>query len=676
MKLLKTVAIAASAAVLSLGALAASALAAPPSAADFARVPNIDDVSISPDGKHIVALTSSDGETPVISVWRTDALNQKPTVLGSGRMRFLSVGFLKNDRLLVNAVQTYTSGSTKEHATRQWVTDLQGEKWKPLLGEDGPLTENEAMINNLVDATLISRLPTDPQHVIVEDHRLATWGDIYKVNIYTGATERLARAVEDTYGSVTDLTGEVRARTRADYDGGKLYFATMVKHPDTGKWEEHFRDYAKDREPISVLGFDTDPNILFIRSTRGRDKAGIYAYDIRARKIVEPLFEHKLFEANGLVRSSSPADYGRILGFVYGAETDQVYWVDDKLGGLAKGLRNALGVKMQTVDWVDPGSGARAKITTPEGGDAQIIDWSDDLRYTIVQKTGPSQPGEFYLLTADSKLSLLGRARPWIEPQTLGTTRLIEYTARDGLVIPAFLTTPPTSAGAGPFPALILPHGGPWARDSMDWDISGWTQYFAARGYAVLQPQFRGSEGWGQRLWRAGDGEWGQKMQDDKDDGAKWLIAQKIAAPDRIAMFGYSYGGYAALAATIRPNGLYQCAISGAGAGDLASIKRATFDNRYQREFQNPTINGLDALAHAREASIPVLIYHGDRDQIVELKQSKAFADELKAAGKPYKFVEIKDMGHKYFTMTPPMIEEQLVMIERYLKTDCGPGGL
>jgi len=172
-----------------------------------------------------------------------------------------------------------------------------------------------------------------------------------------------------------------------------------------------------------------------------------------------------------------------------------------------------------------------------------------------------------------------------------------------------------------------------WARDELDWDVTGWTQYFASRGYAVLRPQFRGSEGWGQKLWRAGDAEWGQKMQDDKDDGVKWLIDQKIADPKRVAMFGYSYGGYAALAAAIRPNGLYQCAISGAGAGDLASIEYATFDNRFEREFQHATIKGLDALAHARQAQIPVFLYHGDRDQTVDIAQSRKFAAALRCAG-------------------------------------------
>src|SRR5207237_5580379 len=113
-------------------------------------------------------------------------------------------------------------------------------------------------------------------------------------------------------------------------------------------------------------------------------------------------------------------------------------------------------------------------------------------------------------------------------------------------------------------------------------------QYLTSHGYVVIQPQFRGSDGWGNRLWLAGDREWGQKMQDDNDDAAKWLIDQHLAAADRIALFGYSYGGYAAFAAAIRPNGLYQCAISGAGVAELKDFQGETYDDRFLREYQRP----------------------------------------------------------------------------------------
>jgi dipeptidyl aminopeptidase/acylaminoacyl peptidase len=383
-----------------------------------------------------------------------------------------------------------------------------------------------------------------------------------------------------------------------------------------------------------------------------------------------------MFEAASVIPSTAAATFGEPLGFSYNGDAPSVYWTDPQLASIAKSVTTALAARTAVIDWTDPGTGQAAKVPVADGFRVNITDYSDDLKYVIVEKSGPNVAGEYYLLV-DGKLSLLGRSRPWIKSDDLGDSRLVEYPARDGLMIPAFLHTPPRAQfGGGPYPTLIVPHGGPWARDELGWDISGWTKYFTARGYAVLQPQFRGSEGWGQRLWRAGDGEWGQKMQDDKDDAVKWLIARGIADPKRVAMFGYSYGGYAALTAAIRPNGLYQCAISGAGAGDLAALKRATFENRFQREFQNPTIKGLDALDHAKEASIPVFLYHGDRDQTVKVEQSRKFAGALKSAGRPYRLLEIPDMGHQYVTMTPANLETQLIEVEKFLRTECKPGGL
>ena len=665
---------------------AGSAAAAPPAARDFARAPAISDVSISPDGKHVVALTSPDGDRMDISVWRTDSLQTPPVVLGSARMRFLEVSFVKNDRLLVGAIQTLTIGEYKGHATKHYVTDLGGKVWSTLLPETrAEQSENEKLAGRLSDLKLISDLPRDPDDVLVEDQRQgdADSGDIYRVNVHTGAAQRVELASEKFGDYRADLKGDLRAKLELNYDGGKVYIAQWIRNPDTGVWQEHFRSFAKNREIQAVVGFSADPNIAYVAGTQGQDKRALYEYDIRQRKLLDPVFAHKLFDSLGedqiegcqglrneglscpVLQSRGKDDYGQVLGFTYFAERPRIYWVDDQFVAMAKGVNQALHIGDAAVDWVDPGTGTTARIDTVAGAAADIISWSDDRGSVIVKKSGPRQPAEYYLLTGGAKLSLLGRSRPWIDASTLGDERLVEYPARDGLMIPAFLITPPKAIyGPGPYPTLIEPHGGPWARDEMDWDVTGWTQYFAARGYAVLQPQFRGSEGWG------------QKMQDDKDDGVKWLAAQGIADPRRVAMFGYSYGGYAALAAAVRPHGLYQCAISGAGAGDLAAIQRATFDNRFEREFQRATIAGLDPLEHAKDAQIPVFLYHGDRDRTVRIEQSHKFVAALKAGGKPYRYLEIPDMGHQFVTWTPAMGETQLVQVEDFLKTGCKPGGL
>jgi dipeptidyl aminopeptidase/acylaminoacyl peptidase len=654
--------------------------AALPSARDFARMPGIDSVSISPDGKHIAALRSLDGQTAEIAIWSTDALDQPPTVLGSiPQLRIMGVEFAKNDRLLVTARQLFEIGDTRGHLFKLFVTDLNGSSWKPALPEsnDPRLSADERMFIQLASPSLLDDLPRDPRHILVIDQSFDGQGDVYKTDVYTGAAERVMRGSEK-YGQLeTDLNGEIRVRHHVDFDNGKVYVATDIRPAGGGEWVEHFRTYAKDRQGIDVLGFTTDPNIAYVSVDKDRDKVAIYEYDIAQKKLLEPVFEHKLFEARGRIVSHDPADYGRLLGFRYGAERTKTYWVDENLAALEKGIQQALGVSPTTVAWTDPGTGRTANIAVESSFGAHIVGWSDDRSRVVVEKSGPNQPPEYYLLSGGTKLTLLGRSRPQIKRETLGESRLVEYTARDGLVIPALLHTPPKSLyGPGPYPAIVEPHGGPWGRDELDWDISGWTKYFTSRGFVVIQPQFRGSEGWGQKLWRAGDAEWGQKMQDDNDDAAKWLVAQGLAAPNRIALFGYSYGGYAGFAAAIRPNGLYQCSIAGAGVADIRNFQGETFDDRFLREYQRPAIGGLNVLEHAKEVSIPIFVYNGDRDRTVKPSESHHFVSALKAAGKPYKYLEIKDMGHQYITMNPADLELQLVEIEKFLKTECKPGGI
>jgi dipeptidyl aminopeptidase/acylaminoacyl peptidase len=271
---------------------------------------------------------------------------------------------------------------------------------------------------------------------------------------------------------------------------------------------------------------------------------------------------------------------------------------------------------------------------------------------------------------------LLSKAYPEIDPASLGNTRLVYYKARDGLDIPAFLTTPNADlCGPAPWPAVVHPHGGPWSRDTMGFDSSMWVPLLASRCFAVLRPQFRGSQGWGRRLWMAGDAEWGQKMQDDKDDGAKWMIDQGTAQRGRIAMFGFSYGGYSAFAAAVRPNGLYKCAIAGAGVSEINKIWAQFYTNPFFREAQAPTVKGLSPLDQADKIQIPIMVYHGDRDQTVPLEQSDWFVDKAKGSKQPVVYHTITDYAHGP-AWTRKILAEQLGYIEDYLLRDCGAKGL
>ena len=299
-----------------------------------------------------------------------------------------------------------------------------------------------------------------------------------------------------------------------------------------------------------------------------------------------------------------------------------------------------------------------------------MVSLSDDLNQIVVLARGTKEAGAWYLLSNKTQLTALGRRFPHLDPAQSAEMTYVSNSARDGLTIPALLTLPQT--GRAPHPKVIMPHGGPWARDSLRWHP--WVQFLANRDYAVLQPQYRGSLGWEQAFWRAGDREWGQKMQDDKDDDAEWLVKQGLADPDRLAMVGWSYGGYAAMAAVVRPNSPYQCAIAGAGLAELNTFDKMTSVSAWGRASQNPTIAGLSPMHDAEKANIPLYLIHGDRDQTVPVKQSRKYYKALKGLGKPVKYDELPDMAHG-----PRFAQHHLAVLsgfETYLAEDCGPGGL
>lgn len=609
-----------------------------------------------------------------MAVWKADDLRSAPHIVGSDpRSEIVGAQFIKNDRLFVTTQQLtdFSMGGSAERSyrTRTQVLDLEGNPVRIGLKFDGLTDEQQQFVGV---GGLVSSLPQDPQSILVRDPMR---GDTYSLNLYTGRGERKERGSERFSSPQADLNGEIRARQQFDFDNGAAYIAQWIKAPN-GEWAEHFRWYARDRKPISIAGFSNDPNVIFVSNVEGRDHDAIYEYDITQRKLGEVAFAHPYFNASGVVRSRAPQDFGEVLGFSYDAERGRVYWADPQMEAAFKQIRTALGVRDVQVDWKDNATGQTASLNVGDGADIDIVSYSEDRSKFIIRKAGGSLSPEYYVLQ-NGRMALLGRANPELREAKLGPVSLIQYEARDGLMIPAILTKPdPAVFGPGPYPTIITPHGGPWARDELDWDPTGWTQYFATRGYAVLQPQFRGSEGWGQMLWRAGDGEWGRKMQDDNDDGARYLIAQGVAAPDRIAMHGYSYGGYASMMAAVRANGLYQCAIAGAGPATIDLFKKGTYNSRFLREFQHPTANGEDPLRRISEVSIPIYLYTGDRDTRVIPAESRTFAAALERLGKPVQLRILPNMEHTMNTWTPENTEAILTSIEEFLKTSCGPNGL
>lgn len=652
-----------------------------PTVEQLAAFPDYSSFTLSPDGRHLAALRAR-GEDRVIAVWQTDAMDKAPTLIGSQRMKIARVEFIKNDRLAVTLWQPLdirVDGVTKTFANKLFVTDLEGRDWKEPVPAVKATSRAMELSQAWSSAAVLSALPNDPEHILVVNQIGSNAGDVYKVNLNSMRAERIQMSEPNVTGYLTDLDGVLRARARIDQDGTGAYVSTEFRNLQTGAWEEHFRSHVKDRNQFLVLGFAADPGIAFVASNQDREFSRIHEYDIAKRQMREVLYEHRFFNAAGISVNpfrNAGDRYGELIGVRYaGPYGDEAEWASPSMQALDAGLRQALGIAQKPLRVVNPATGEAASIDHDGERTLRITHFTPDYSTALLTVSGPALPPEYHLFHKGA-LTLLSKTFADIPTAAHGQTELVYYKARDGLDIPAFLTRPDQAmCGKGPWPAVVHPHGGPWARDSMDFDASMWTTLMASRCMAVLRPQFRGSDGWGRKLWMAGDAQWGKAMQDDKDDGAKWLVDQGVADPARIALFGFSYGGYAAFAASIRDNSPYKCAVAGAGVSDIKKIWSRYYTNPYFRQAQGKTVDGLNPVDHADRLSIPLMVYHGDRDQTVPIVQSEWFVNKAKAAGQPVSWHPVKDYGHGP-SWTRATAAEHLGLLEQYLTTQCGGTGL
>lgn len=289
-----------------------------------------------------------------------------------------------------------------------------------------------------------------------------------------------------------------------------------------------------------------------------------------------------------------------------------------------------------------------------KGRETRLMDWTPGFSKIIVRTSGNGDSGTWYMVdVAAKRASPIGSDRPMIAPEQVGPISMVSFKAQDGLEMNGVLTLPP---GREPknLPVILLPHGGPAAHDSPQFDW--WAQAFASRGYAVLQPNFRGSTGGSDAFRHAGDGQWGLKMQTDISDGLAELVKQGIADPKRACIVGASYGGYAALAGVTLQKGLYRCAVSVAGVADLklmytTDIRESGGSKMLTKSLREQLGDpkGYDAVSPRRfaaEADAPVLLIHGKDDTVVPFLQSQVMADALKSAKKPYELVTLAGEDH------------------------------
>jgi len=377
--------------------------------------------------------------------------------------------------------------------------------------------------------------------------------------------------------------------------------------------------------PLRVL---PEPHSIAIFSRRDRDTYAVFKYDTVRRQYVEMMAGHP-YEDIQAIQGMDDATFEFV---VTAGIKPKISWFDARWAGLQVAVDAALPGRINT-------------LQGDKNGRLLIFSYSD------------VDPGHWYLLdTKTSKMREIGSARPKIDPKQMRPMETIQYAARDGLVVNAYLTRP-ERATSDPSPMVVLIHGGPQVRDRWQWNAE--VQILASHGYAVFQPQFRGSTGFGRKFEEAGYQQWGRAMQDDITDGVMYLVAQKIADPARICIYGASYGGYAALWGVIKTPDLYKCGVSFAGVSDLGSMAShsiADDSTAASREFDRVRIGDPDEaraqldevspLKHAAQVRVPLLIAHGEEDRRVLPSQSKEMVKALKDSGKPVEWMPFERAGH------------------------------
>lgn len=491
------------------------------------------------------------------------------------------------------------------------------------------LLEEQASNFGNWDLTQISdMLPDDPDHILMPAYGRRGY-DLFRVNILTGESERIEEGTRATVGWYA-ADGDPVLRVDRTRRGGSLIFYARTGSGD--EWRRitsiRTRDLFRGRPDFEWAGPSNVPGQIFVRARPGGSQFfGIYPYDLASGEYLEPVALLPDMDVEEALLDQT----GRYFGYAYGDERLRYHFADE---GFNRRFR---------------------AIETFLGEDLVLRPISFGGNRMLVFASGPTEPGVYYIFDrTDNSIEPILAVNPDLLMDDLRPMRPITYSARDGVEVHGYLTVPRTGATSAT-PLIVMPHGGPELRDTLGFDPV--VQYLTALGYSVLQPNFRGSMGYGRDFAESGYRQWGRAMQDDITDGVHWVIAEGLANPDQVCIVGFSYGGYAALAGAALTPDLYRCAVAGAPVTDLRRFLE--FKRDYGEEVYdywvallgNPRADraSMDAVSPVHLAdriSIPVYLFHGPEDELVPVEQSQQMAAALERAGAQYRYLEDPAIGH------------------------------
>lgn len=659
---------------------------APPTAYDFVKPSRFSDVELSPSGRYLAYLMvetnkycfDNDGQmvdlekgscgekykryrrTHQIKVYD---LQDSKVITSIPVPKNFVIDWLEwasDDRLLGALRSPFTVGlKGKGYATgasRIVSFPRKGGKLTPLFEGKGSMVRQNRYMSRITNL-----LRTDPDHIIMPANKDGDL-DLWKVNVTNGKAKLIEKGRADTFQWFTDNTGA--PVLRFDCKNARCRTIKVFAKPNGNEWEEIKTFKRKPYESTDDMDFwpigpaEKPGQYYMISREDEAARRSIRIYDLNTKSYVKTVYEHEKYDVGGPFLNHQTGDYA-------GA-----WYVGDRLTYVLNDEKQQKHIKA-----------LNAYFENKEN--VQIIGYNAGGTQLIMYVSAPNNAGEYYLYDFKARsVERLFRRNTNMPDRLPSKTEILSVPARDGQLITAYHTVS-TSRPIANQPLIVMPHGGPEERDN--YDYSDWVQYFASRGYQILQVNFRGSSGYGRAFAEAGYGEWGGLMQDDLTDAVKYVHAKGQSSPSSTCIVGYSYGGYAALYGGASTPELYKCIVSGGGLSDIVKdLKRTKVDNggdSYTFEYWEKSMGSLktdkdkmDAVSPVRLADqfqAPVLLIHGEYDGIVKIAQSEDMEAALKKAGKSVVFVGLEKAGHNGWSVETEI--EFLETVEAFLAKHLKP---
>ena len=574
---------------------------------DFFRNPEKASFNISPNGKHIAYMKPWKTR---MNVFVMDMNTKKETRLTSFEERGVygyawltdkRIGYIKDD-----------GGNENMHF---YAIDIDA-------SNEIDLTPFEN-----VQARIIDDLEDDPNYIIIGlNKRNPQIHDPYRINVNDGKMEMIAENPGNISGWMTDHDGKLRIAITSD----GVNTSILHRASESDKFKSILTTDFK--VSVSPLFFTFDNKNLYVASNRGRDKSGIFKFDVNNAEEGELIFEHDEVDVSGLMYSRKRKV---ITGVSYTVAKSEMVFFDTWRENIQEKLEEKL-----------PGYEVGITSFSKDETKAVVVSYSDKSRGTY-----------YYYDVEKNQLTELGEISPWLNENNMAEMKPIKYQSRDGLTIHGYLTLPKGSNGKN-LPVVVNPHGGPWARDT--WGYRSEIQFLANRGFAVFQMNFRGSTGYGREFWERSFKEWGKSMQDDITDGVNWLIDEGIADPKRIAIYGASYGGYATLAGLTFTPDLYACGVDYVGVSSLFTFMESIppywelyrtmlYEMVGHPEKDKDLLSSASPLLHIDKIKVPLFIAQGANDQRVKKSESDQIVEALQKAGVDVPYMVKDDEGHGFY---------------------------